>query len=401
MRILWCHEVDYEDKPVYEYQDFAERLAARGHDVEVIDFREAAATLEATRRISRTGEAHVALTSIPHSGIPGLKYAQARLAFRRMLSDRLKAQSFDAAFVYSIFINGTEAVRLCQKHGVPVVYRVLDAYHRLRPGRLTQALLKNGERYVYENADRVLTTNEEMSSYVSSVANKPVFDRVSVVDHGVDGSHFSPRVRDRELATRYGLDASDTVLLFLGTTYLFSGLTGLIGQLPGLLNRRPNLKLVIVGAGPQDAELVAAVKRLQLERHVVFTGMIAYHDVPRHLSLADVALNPFEINDVTRDIVPIKILQYEAMGLPVISTPLPDVQRKHPTERSGVLYSEDDSSAAFASAVENALERDDLVAVGRRGRGFVEENYTVERAVDQLESTLTTLVAERREPSRA
>ena len=41
MKILWCHEVSYLDKPVYEYQDFPERLAARGHKVEVIDFSEA------------------------------------------------------------------------------------------------------------------------------------------------------------------------------------------------------------------------------------------------------------------------------------------------------------------------------------------------------------------------
>lgn len=109
MKILWCHEVSYLDKPVYEYQDFPERLAGRGHEVEVIDFSEAGPVLAESVSVSRTGEGRVTLTAIPHGNRPGFKYFQARANFRRMLIERLRRGDVDAVFVYSVFINGTQA----------------------------------------------------------------------------------------------------------------------------------------------------------------------------------------------------------------------------------------------------------------------------------------------------
>lgn len=397
MRILWCHEVSYAEKPVYEYQDFAERLAARGHDVEVIDFVEGAATTSGSACISRTGEAEVTLSSIPHSGLPLVKYVEARLRFRQMLEERIATGALDAVFVYSVFINGTEAVTLCRKAGIPVVYRAIDAYHRLRPGKLAQALLLSGERYIYRNANQVITTNEEMSAYVADVAGRDLIAPPVVLDHGVDENHFSPRSRDVELMTRYGITEADLVAVFLGTTYAFSGLVNLVRRMPDLLAAFPNLKLMIVGAGEQDEELAALVESLGLTGRVILTGMIDYLYVPRHLSLGAVALNPFEINEITRDIVPIKILQYQAMGLPVVSTPLPDLQRKHPPGVSGVVYSKDDGITSFIHRLGEVLKSGSLSETGTLGRHYMETSFTVGAAIDKLERMLETMVKVPRE----
>lgn len=392
MKILWCHEVSYLDKPVYEYQDFPERLAARGHEVEVIDFSEAGPVSAASVSVSRTGEGTVTLTAIPHGNLPFLKFIEARLRFRQMLVDRLRRGDIDAVFVYSVFVNGTQAVRLSRRYGVPVVYRVLDAYHRLRPGLLTRFILWLGERFIYRRADRVLVTNEQMGTYVAQIAGTDASMRTVVVDHGVDSVHFAPRAPDRELMARYGIADRDTVALFLGTTYAFSGLLNLVRRMPIALQQCPSLKLVIVGGGEQDRELAALVGELGLAGHVVLTGMVPYQEVPRYLSLATLALNPFELNDITRDIIPIKILQYQAAALPVLSTPLPDLTRKHRSGASGVEYSDSDDPDAFLSKMTEILgDAERLRVVGRRGLDFVNEHFSVERAVDRIEATFKQL----------
>jgi glycosyltransferase involved in cell wall biosynthesis len=388
MKILWCHEVSYLDKPVYEYQDFPERLAARGHDVEVIDFSESAKVIAGTVPVSRTGGGAVTLSSIPHSNRPGLKYIEARGQFRRMLTERLRRGDIDAVFVYSVFVNGTQAVRLSRKFGVPVVYRVLDAYHRLRPGFLAQTILRLGERFIYRRADRVLVTNEQMGQYVSQIADADVSARTVVVDHGVDSVHFAPRSPDTELMLRYGLSDRDTIALFLGTTYAFSGLANLVRRMPLALQKCPTLKLMIVGGGEQDQELATLVDELGLVGCVVLTGMVPYQEVPRYLSLATLALNPFELNDITRDIIPIKILQYQAAALPVLSTPLPDLLRKHRAGVSGIEYSDSDDPDVFLSSMTELLrDTDRLRSIGRRGLGFVAEHFSINRAVDRIETT--------------
>ena len=384
MKILWCHEVSYLDKPVYEYQDFPERLAGRGHEVEVIDFSETMKVSMGSTSVSRTGEGTVLLTSIPHGNRPGLKYFEARRQFRRMLIDRLRRGDIDAVFVYSIFINGTQAVRLSRKFGVPVVYRVLDAYHRLRPRFLERMILRLGERFIYRRADRVLVTNEQMGDYVSRIAGIDVSDRTVVIDHGVDSVHFSPRAADADLMARYGLSNGDTVALFLGTTYGFSGLVNLVRRMPQLLDRIPSLKLMVVGAGEQDIELATLVAELRLTSHVILTGMVAYTEVPRYLSLAKLALNPFELNDITRDIIPIKILQYQAAGLPVLSTPLPDLARKHRAGVSGVEYSSSDDPDAFLRRMIELLgDTDQLQLTAQRGVVFVNKHFSISSAVDR------------------
>lgn len=399
MKLIWCHEVSYLEKPVYEYQDFAERLAARGHEVEVIDFNEQANTSGASTLVSRTGVGRIALSGIPHHNWPAAKYIEARLRFRRMLKERLRRGDVDGVFVYSIFINGTQAVELAREASVPVIYRVLDAYHRLRTGAVAQALLKSGERYVYLNADRIFLTNEKMAEYVSQVSGSDISGRMQIIDHGVDSSHFAPRRPDPELCSLYGIGEGDIVAVFLGTTYAFSGLVNLVRRLPEALQRFPALKVVIVGAGEQDAELASTVEQLGLGGKVILTGMVSYADVPRFLSLGTVALNPFELNDITRDIIPIKILQYQAAGLPVVSTPLPDLVRKHPPGESGVEYSASHDAESFFRALAEAIsDPGHLRAVGLRGIDFVSRCFSVEHAVDQIESAFLDMNSEPRTP---
>lgn len=393
MRILWAHEVSYLGKPVYEYQDFAERLAGRGHNVRVVDFDEqGAGASSAQGMVTRTGEGEVELTTLPHVNAPILRYLTARLNHRRFLSEALDAGAIDAALVYSVFINGADTIRLCRRYGVPVVYRVLDAYHRLRPGRLIQATLRRGERYVYRNADRILVTNEKMADYVSDVANRDVSGKLEVVDHGVDTRHFSPRARDPVLAKELGIADEDPVALFLGTTYPFSGLDGLVQRMPGLMERMPRLKLIVMGAGELDSQLRKLIERHRLQDHVHCVGMIQYTDLPRYLSLGTVGINPFRINEITRDIVPIKILQYLASGLPTLSTPLPDLQRKFEEGHSGLCYSESDRPDAFADALLASLaDRRRLEEQRAAGLRFVAQHHSVDRAMDRLEGTFEEL----------
>jgi glycosyltransferase involved in cell wall biosynthesis len=59
--------------------------------------------------------------------------------------------------------------------------------------------------------------------------------------------------------------------------------------------------------------------------NVHFTGKLPYAALPSVLAGLDVALMPFAQNDSTRAISPTKTLEYLAAGLPVVSTPIPDV----------------------------------------------------------------------------
>jgi glycosyltransferase involved in cell wall biosynthesis len=56
-----------------------------------------------------------------------------------------------------------------------------------------------------------------------------------------------------------------------------------------------------------------------------FLGRRPYADLPAYCKSFDVGLIPFKLNDLTRAVNPIKLREYLAAGLPVVSTPLPEV----------------------------------------------------------------------------
>ena len=91
---------------------------------------------------------------------------------------------------------------------------------------------------------------------------------------------------------------------------------------PKLARDRPDWSLALVGPvglgdpRPTSSELTALP-------NVHLLGPRAYAELPAVLRGADVALIPYALNELTASIFPMKVYEYLAAGLPVVSTPLP------------------------------------------------------------------------------
>lgn len=385
MKIVVIHEVSYTKKPVNEFQDFSESLSSIGHDVSVIDFDESEKNIFKISTISRTGKSSIRLINMPNLGFPIIKYFYAQIFFYFFLKKMIKENKVDVIFLYSVFINGMSAVFLGKKNKIPTIYRVLDAYHLLRKNKIDSLILKYGEMYIYRNASKLSLTNSKMSSYVSSMAGFKRLKNSSVLEHGVDCKHFSKGYKDISLLRQLGISNEDFVCIFLGTTYSFSRIDLLIPKIRIIKKIKPNFKLLIIGAGDLDKKIKKASIKNQCELDVIQVGMIGYHDLPKYLSLGDIGINPFEINHITRDIVPIKILQYQSSALPVISTPLPDLINVIPRKKSGVEYSQTDSIEDFTKSLIELINRSDLALVGKQARNYVKKFHSIEKTINELD----------------
>ncbi|MBX9600508.1 MAG: glycosyltransferase [Bryobacteraceae bacterium] len=67
------------------------------------------------------------------------------------------------------------------------------------------------------------------------------------------------------------------------------------------------------------------VDALRALPNIELTGEVAYEDLPRQMAEFDVGLIPFRVNELTRATNPIKLYEYFACGLPVVSSALPEV----------------------------------------------------------------------------
>jgi len=178
---------------------------------------------------------------------------------------------------------------------------------------------------------------------------------VELVRNGADIEHFLPtgRAVPADLAT------------------LPRPIIGYVGAVAGWVDfellravalARPAWSLVLVGPVFQgqsmgDARALAPVAGLP---NVHLLGLRPYAEVPAYVEAFDVATIPFVLNGLTADTNPIKVYEYLATGVPVVSTPLPEVE-----QMEGVSVAGD--AGAFVRAVEDSqTTRHDPAAIAAR-----------------------------------
>ncbi len=119
-----------------------------------------------------------------------------------------------------------------------------------------------------------------------------------------------------------------------------------------------------------------------MDSDIVVTGFIPQQEIPRYIALADICINPFEVNYVTDRILPTKILEYFACGKPVLSTPLNGTKELLPDESFGILYS---TSKDFTKILSTLLsDKDRLKQLGKQAYEYVQKNHNWDMLSEQL-----------------
>ncbi len=391
MKILVVHEVSYLKKVTYEFQILPEALSLLGHEVTVVDFDDTPCSSPrkpifglATERYDKVHRAYPdASITLRHPGtirIPILSRISgsvaATLEIRRVLSET----PFDAMLLYGVPTVGIQSVLTARRYDVPVFFRSIDVSHKLVPFRVLSPLTRLIERYVYKSADGVSALTPRLKDYVASHGVPPT--RIGVLPAGVDVEMFSGGERKPSPLNEWGIDPHDPVILFMGTIYRFSGLDTVIRDFPRLLSEHPNARLVVVGHGEDQARLSKLAASTGVSRNVIFTGRQPYQLLPDIIRASDICINPFELNDITRDILPTKLFQYLACERPLVATRLPGTDPFLSGEDQGVVYSSLEEFVGELSALLNQPERRALL--GQSARRAMLSRYDWKRIAQEL-----------------
>jgi glycosyltransferase involved in cell wall biosynthesis len=134
--------------------------------------------------------------------------------------------------------------------------------------------------------------------------------------HGVDYQHFRAALDGPppppELA---GLVGSGPIIGYWGWINDYFALD----EIATAAEARPEWQFVLIGAAVVD------VSRLESLPNVHLLGSRPYEVLPQYAAHCDVLLIPFRINELTHHVNPLKLREYLAAGVPVVSTPMPDV----------------------------------------------------------------------------
>lgn len=309
----------------------------------------------------------------------------------------------DLLHAHSPVLSAVPALRVGRRLGMPVVYEVRafweDAavdHGTTHEGSLRYHATRTLETWALKRVDHIFTICDGLKRDMVSRGISPA--KITLIPNAVDIEGFQPAgTPDDRLENDLGLRGA-TVLGFIGSFYAYEGLDLLIEALPRLLDRRPDLRLLLVGGGPQDEALKAQTRRLGLAEQVIFTGRVPHADVSRYYDLIDMLVYPRRSMRLTELVTPLKPLEAMAQGRILIASDVGGHRELIHDGETGRLFPAGSAEALADVALQLLDQRDTWPAIREAGRRFVEQERNWTRSVSNYIEPYTRLTAARRAP---
>ncbi|MFD5698211.1 glycosyltransferase family 4 protein [Streptomyces lasiicapitis] len=205
------------------------------------------------------------------------------------------------------------------------------------------------ERLTYRAADIVIATNESYRDVAVSRGGKRPED-VFVVRSAPAVERFQPVPPEPELKR-----GKPHLLCYLGVMGPQDGVDYALRALAKLRDElgRTDWHAVFVGSGDAFDAMVELSRELGLSEQVQFTGRIPDADLVRYLSTADVCLSPDPRNPLNDVSTMNKVLEYMAMGRPIVSF---DLREARVSAGDAAVYAPANDEAEFARLIGRLLD---------------------------------------------
>ena len=338
----------------------AEALAGRGDEVDVI-------CLGSDQLRSGNGVNLIGIEMPRYRGSNRAAYMRsylrfftraAALALRRSIAAR-----YDAALVCSM----PDAVVVCavalKLLGTRLILDVHDTMPELylykfsgRRGAFGARLLQLEERASALVANRVLAVHD-LHRIRLEAAGIPA-EKIRVVLNSPDPRIFSSLDRRRTRTEFFTLVCHGTITRRLGLDVAFKAI--------GLLRETiPTLRLMVIGDGdylPAARDLVA---QMRLDDRVNFLSPVPIEKLPAVLEQADVGIVPNQPSAATHLMLPVKMMEYATLGIPIIAARLRTIE--HYFGDDAALLFKPGDAGALADAIENLYaNREHAAGLARR-----------------------------------
>lgn len=361
-------------------------LAQRGHEVHLAALPgegEVGAVVEA---VEDTGSGSAAKGSLAFHPLP--RWLPARL-FEWTAAPRLRwlAGELDPDVVVERFYTfGGGGLWAARSLGLPAVLEVNSParpYPSLRDRLDAVTLARPVDRW----RKRQLSWAD--AAYATGAALLPPdFSGPSaVVRNGVDLQRFRPG--------RSVPDDGPLRCVFVGSFRSWHGAEDLVAALAGATAAGAPLQATFIGDGPRRRPARVAAQDAGLDDRVTFTGTVPHDELPGRLRAEHVGVAPFDPEGFAALQLgwfwsPVKIFEYLAAGLPVVTVDIPELRELLPDVGGEVarFYPPGDPAALADVLVELGRDREAVRGMGRSARRLAEGRYSWDHQAAEVEGLL-------------
>jgi teichuronic acid biosynthesis glycosyltransferase TuaH len=254
---------------------------------------------------------------------------------------------------------------------------ILSIYYSVDDIRYSPYVKKHGprlEQEIVKNYDLTLTTSIELQRILSAFGDHVVnLPNAANIDLFKSAMH---KAFDRPSEIK---DIQQPIIIYTG--HLDWRLE--IDILVQVAKQHPDKVLLLVGPISLKDDVVAMLKSLG---NVIFTGSKPIEQLPAFLHFSSCAIIPFKCNTLTASIYPLKINEYLAAGLPVVSTDFSEDIRQF--EKVIAL---ENNPHTFASVITNLISEEN--SSKQQARIALSENNTWEARAKQFWEIVSPRIA--------
>jgi 1,2-diacylglycerol 3-alpha-glucosyltransferase len=288
--------------------------------------------------------------------------------------------SMDVVHLHHPVLAGPLAINYCKPRNIPILFTnhtrydlYAQAYMPLLPEGTGETAMRAYLPIFCRSCDLVATPTESIRQILLRFG---VHQHIEVIPNGVDLEPFRSASLpvDRE---SLGISAHDIVLSYVGRLAPEKNMVFLIRSFAGVASVIENVKLLILGDGPERENLEDRVKHMGIQNRVIFTGMVPYEDVPGYLAISDAAVTA----SVT-ETFGLSVVEAMASGLPVLGVDSPGISDIIADQKTGLLAVND--IASFTAKMMQLVQHHEMREIMGKKALEAAEQYEINRITEIL-----------------
>lgn len=293
---------------VTSVKNLYEELKNKGHDVRIL-------TLSGGMDSYKEGDVYYI-----RSVSVGKIYPDVRMpiSFRSSLIRELIAWNPDVIHSQCEFFSFQFAKRIARRTGTPLIHTYHTLYEQyvsyvIRSERLGKTMVRQISRKRLKKVDKIIAPTEKVEDALRGYGMN---NEIHVVPSGIALEQHNSRMQEeerREKRRALGIPDGNQVLLNLGRLGTEKNLEELLDFFAAALVDNFNLTFLIVGDGPDKMNLERMAVELDVDSHVIFTGMVPPSEVQEYYQLADVF-----VSASTSETQGLTYIEAAANGLPLL-----------------------------------------------------------------------------------
>jgi glycosyltransferase involved in cell wall biosynthesis len=265
--------------------------------------------------------------------------------------------------------------------GVPIVVHTIHGpSFGAFQGAVSNGLFRAAERFAARRTTHFVVVADAMTrQYVAAGVGRPA--QFTCIRSGFPMGPFLTARNEPAVRARWGLAPSDFVVGKIARLFKLKGHDDLFALASQLVERSARMKFLLVGDGPWLDRFRSMARSTGLEKHFLFTGLIPPSEVPSLMGIMDVLVHLSRREGLAR-VLP----QALAAAKPVVAYDCDGAGEVCRDNETGFLVQPGDLRGLADRLLQLAGDTALGQRLGQRGREIVQQAFSVERMLEELEA---------------